>query len=105
VDAAADGEEGRWYARAGGYDAILLDLMLPGVDGMELLGRLRENRNHCPVLILTARGQVPDRVEGLNAGADDYLVKPFDFQELLARIYALIPPGSRPACISVWAFR
>jgi two-component system, OmpR family, response regulator len=91
VDLAADGEEGLFRAGEVDYDAILLDLMLPGLDGFEVLSRLREpGRRPVPVLVLTARDGVPDRVRGLNLGADDYLVKPFDLAEMLARVRALI---------------
>jgi two-component system OmpR family response regulator len=91
VDWAADGEEGLFKAGEIDYDAILLDLMLPGLDGFEVLKRLRERgRRTFPVLVLTARDAVPDRVRGLNLGADDYLVKPFDLEEMLARVRALI---------------
>ena len=71
------------------YDIIILDLMLPGMDGMTICKNLRSEGNHTPILILTAKGQLGDKVEGLNGGADDYLVKPFAFDELLARIRAL----------------
>ena len=91
VDSAADGEEGLFKAGEVDYDAILLDLMLPGLDGFEVLSRLREEGGRpVPVLVLTARDGVPDRVRGLNLGADDYLVKPFDLDEMLARVRALI---------------
>ncbi len=90
VDAAADGEEGLWYAGADTHDVIVLDLMLPGIDGLSLLQRLRKAGNRAHVLILTARDAVGDRVKGLNLGADDYLVKPFAFEELLARVRALV---------------
>jgi two-component system OmpR family response regulator len=89
VDAAEDGEEGLFKAESCGYDAILLDVMLPGIDGWELLRRLRKTKK-TPVLMLTARDAVKDRVRGLDTGADDYLVKPFDVDELLARVRALI---------------
>lgn len=89
VDAAADGPEGLAKASEAGYDAIILDGMLPGFDGWELLLRLRREKT-TPVLMLTARDAVPDRIRGLDAGADDYLTKPFDFDELLARLRALI---------------
>lgn len=72
------------------YDVIILDLMLPRIDGLEICHRLREENIHTPILILTAKGQLTKKVEGLNSGADDYLVKPFAFTELLARIRALI---------------
>jgi DNA-binding response OmpR family regulator len=90
VDATGDGEEGLWYARSGDYDVIVLDLMLPKLDGLTLLQRLREQGDPVHVLILTAKDTVDDRVRGLDVGADDYLVKPFAFEELLARVHALI---------------
>ncbi len=90
VDLAADGEEGLWYALGEDYDAIVLDLMLPKLDGLTLLARLRAGGKQAHVLILTARDAVEDRVRGLETGADDYLVKPFAFEELLARVNALI---------------
>ena len=90
VDATGDGQEALWYAGDENYDAIVLDLMLPGIDGLTLLRRLREAGNKTHVLILTAKDTLDDRVCGLNVGADDYLVKPFAFEELLARIRALI---------------
>jgi DNA-binding response OmpR family regulator len=90
VDATGDGAEGLWYAESGGYDVIVLDLMLPGIDGLELLRRLRTRGDTTHVLILTARDTVADRVAGLDLGADDYLVKPFAFDELLARLRALV---------------
>ena len=90
VDVAADGESGLWYALGNPYDVILLDLMLPKLDGLSLLAKLREEGRTDHVLILTAKDAVSDRVRGLEAGADDYLVKPFAFDELLARISALI---------------
>jgi len=90
VDRSADGEEGLWYAEANAYDAIILDVMLPKLDGLTVLRTLREKKNPAAVLILTARDRLADRVSGLDAGADDYLVKPFEFAELLARLRALI---------------
>jgi len=90
VDAAADGAEGFWYARSNPYDVIILDLMLPQMDGLTILRRLRDAGNPAHILILTARDAVSDRVRGLELGADDYLVKPFAFAELLARVRALI---------------
>jgi DNA-binding response OmpR family regulator len=90
VDRSADGEEGLWYAESNAYDAIILDVMLPKMDGLTLLRTLREKKNPAAVLILTARDRLEDRVSGLDAGADDYLVKPFEFAELLARLRALI---------------
>jgi len=90
VDAASDGEEGLWYAESNPYDVLILDLMLPKLDGLSLLGRLREKNTQTHVLILTARDATEDRVRGLDLGADDYLVKPFVFAELLARVRALV---------------
>jgi DNA-binding response OmpR family regulator len=90
VDVTGDGEEGLWYAMGEEYDAIVLDLMLPGMDGLALLEKLRSEGRQTHVLILTAKDTVADRVKGLDLGADDYLVKPFAFEELLARIHALI---------------
>ncbi len=90
VDSTGDGEEGYWFADAGAYDVIILDLMLPGMDGLSILERLRAEGNSAHVLILTAKDTVTDRVAGLDRGADDYLVKPFAFEELLARINALL---------------
>ena len=90
VDVAYDGESGYDLAVTEDYDVIVLDLLLPGIDGMEICRKLRADKIHTPILILTAKGQLEDKVKGLNAGADDYLVKPFAFAELLARIRALI---------------
>lgn len=89
VDISGDGQEGLWLAETNDYDAIVLDIMLPGIDGLTLLGRLRERGKNAHVLLLTARDTVADRVQGLQAGADDYLVKPFALEELLARVQAL----------------
>jgi two-component system, OmpR family, response regulator len=93
VDLAADGEEADHKARSIAYDAIVLDLMLPKKDGLTLLKGWRAAGMKAHVLVLTARAEVPDRVLGLNAGADDYLTKPFEFPELLARVRALIRRG------------
>ncbi|MBI1338105.1 MAG: response regulator [Phycisphaera sp.] len=90
VESAGDGEDGLWKARNTQPGVVVLDLMLPKVDGLTLLKRLRESDKQTPVLILTARGGVDDRVAGLNLGADDYLPKPFAFAELLARVGALV---------------
>jgi DNA-binding response OmpR family regulator len=90
VDASGDGEEGLALAEGSPYDAILLDLMLPKLDGFTILRRLRARGSAAAVLVLTARDQVPARVEGLDLGADDYLVKPFAFEELLARLRSVI---------------
>src|SRR5262245_34591666 len=80
-----NGEDGLFLAESEPFDVILLDLMLPGRDGLEVLGALRKRKMHTPVLVITAKDAVEDRVEGLESGADDYLVKPFAFPELLAR--------------------
>jgi DNA-binding response OmpR family regulator len=93
VDASGDGKEGLWYAEGNHYDVIILDLMLPGLDGLSILRRLREAGREDQVLILTAKDTVPDRVKGLDLGADDYLIKPFAFEELLARLRALVRRG------------
>jgi DNA-binding response OmpR family regulator len=89
VDVTGDGEEGLWYATSNDYDVVILDLMLPKVDGLTILRQLREKGRPTHVLILTAKDTVADRVRGLDQGADDYLVKPFAFEELLARVRAL----------------
>jgi two-component system, OmpR family, response regulator len=93
VDLAADGEEALWKASATDYAAMVLDVMLPGMDGSEVCRRLRADEHWVPIVMLTARTQVPDRVAGLDAGADDYLAKPFSFDELVARLRALIRRG------------
>ncbi len=101
ADIAATGEDALWMAGAHDYDAILLDVMLPGIDGFETCRRLRSNDIWAPVLMLTARDSVDDRVAGLDTGADDYLVKPFAFAELLARLRALVRRGDseRPSVL------
>lgn len=89
VDVAYDGIVGFDLASSESYDVIVLDLMLPGIPGLEIIKKLRSDKNHTPILILTAKGELDEKVAGLNLGADDYLVKPFAFAELLARIKAL----------------
>lgn len=89
VDVAYDGEAGYDLAVSENYDLIILDRLLPGMDGIEICNKLREAKNNTRILILTAKGQIIDKVEGLNSGADDYVTKPFAFEELLARIKAL----------------
>lgn len=89
VDAGGDGEEGLWYAQSNDYDVVILDLMLPRIDGLTVLRRLRAQGKQTHVLILTAKDTLEDRVRGLRSGADDYLVKPFALEELLARVQAL----------------
>jgi DNA-binding response OmpR family regulator len=88
VETALDGREGERLALRGGYDAIVLDLMLPGRDGLEILASVRQTTPNVPVIVLTARGEIDDRVQGLEAGAVDYLVKPFSLPELVARVRA-----------------
>jgi two-component system OmpR family response regulator len=107
ADLADRGEEALWMATAVGYDAIVLDVMLPGLDGFEVCRRLRDGSVWTPVLMLTARDAVDDRVAGLDAGADDYLSKPFSFEELLARLRALTrrAPVERPAVLEVGSLR
>ena len=90
VDVTGDGQEALWYAQSNQYDVIVLDVMLPGLDGLSILRSLRTAGRESHVLIITAKDAVADRVAGLNAGADDYLVKPFEFEELLARVQALV---------------
>jgi DNA-binding response OmpR family regulator len=90
VDVAYDGTSGFDLASSEPYDVVLLDRLLPGIDGLEICKKLRAQGNHAPILMLTAKGQIMDKVEGLNSGADDYLTKPFAFEELLARIKALV---------------
>src|SRR5580692_8530669 len=90
VDAAADGEEGDFKARTAEYDVIILDLMLPKIDGLTLLQKWRHDGVKAHILVLTARGGIEDKVKGLDLGADDYLTKPFELEELIARLRALI---------------
>ena len=103
VDLAYDGPTGFDLAVGEPYDLLVLDLMLPGLDGLEICRRLRSHAVHTPILILTAKGELSDKVVGLNTGADDYLTKPFAFTELLARVRALLrrPPHSLPQLLSV----
>lgn len=103
ADIASTGAEGVWLASEQEYDAVVLDVMLPDMTGVEVCKRLRVQGVWAPVLMLTARGEVEDRVAGLDAGADDYLVKPFAFDELLARLRAVIRRGAgrRPVVMTV----
>jgi two-component system OmpR family response regulator len=107
ADVAIKGEDALWMAQATEYDAIVLDVMLPGLDGFETCSRLRGHGVQAPVLMLTARDSVEDRVAGLDRGADDYLTKPFSFAELLARLRALgrRGPVDRPTVLEVGALR
>jgi two-component system, OmpR family, response regulator len=107
VDVAGSGEDALWMAGSTEYDAIVLDVMLPGIDGFETCRRLRSEGVWTPVLMLTARDAVEDRVAGLDSGGDDYLVKPFSFAELLARLRALTRRGEveRPAVLEVGQLR
>ena len=107
ADVAVRGEEALWMAQGAPYDAIVLDVMLPGLDGFATCRKLREDGVWAPVLMLTARDAVQDRVEGLDAGADDYLLKPFSFSELLARLRALVrrAPAERPTLLEVGDLR
>ena len=107
VDVSGRGEDALWMARAVSYDAIVLDVMLPGLDGLATCRTLRSEELWTPVLLLTARDSVASRVEGLDAGADDYLVKPFSFEELLARLRALTRrmPVERPAVLTAAGIR
>jgi two-component system OmpR family response regulator len=107
VDVADRGDDAVWMAHAVAYDAILLDVMLPGTDGFEVCKRLRDERVWSPILMLTARESVGDRVTGLDAGADDYLPKPFAFDELLARVRSLVrrAPTERPPVLEVGSLR
>ena len=96
VDVEADGTAGLQMAKGGEYDIVLLDVNLPGTDGITFVKELRRSRSDVPVIMVTARDSIQDRIEGLDGGADDYLVKPFSFEELLARMRALLRrPGSR----------
>jgi two-component system OmpR family response regulator len=107
VDVATSGENAVWMAASSAYDAVVLDVMLPGIDGFETCRRLRSQAVWAPILMLTARDGVDDRVAGLDSGADDYLTKPFAFRELLARLRALMRRGAveRPAVLAVASLR
>jgi len=107
VDVTERGEDALWMAGSTDYDAIVLDVMLPGIDGFETCSRLRKDDVWAPVLMLTARDSVEDRVAGLDGGADDYLTKPFSYSELFARLRALVRrgPAERPAVLEVGDLR
>jgi DNA-binding response OmpR family regulator len=103
VDLAADGEEAYQKIQANSYDLILLDLMLPKISGFDLIPRIREQKPSVPIIALTARASVEDRVQGLNLGCDDYLTKPFSFAELLARIQVQVRRGDPTAALELRA--
>jgi two-component system OmpR family response regulator len=107
TDVVTNGEDALWRAQATEYDAIVLDVMLPGIDGFEVCSRLRADGVWAPILMLTARDAIQDRVAGLDGGADDYLTKPFSYSELLARLRALVRRGpvERPAELQVGDLR
>ena len=107
VDVAGDGNEALWFAGSAAFDAIVLDAMIPAPDGFEVCRRLRANECWVPILMLTARDAVADRVAGLDAGADDYLTKPFSLVELLARLRAITrrEPAVRPVVLTVGGLR
>lgn len=90
VEIAEDGEIGEYLALSGIFDLVVMDGMLPEIDGLDVIKRMREEQVYCPVLMLTARSEVSDKIEGLKTGADDYMTKPFEMEELVARIYALL---------------
>ncbi len=104
VDIAPNGEDGLHFVLTESYDAAVIDIMLPGLDGLALIDEMRRKRVQIPVIVLSARGSVDDRIKGLQAGGDDYLVKPFAFSELAARVHALIRRATRasePTSLSV----
>jgi two-component system OmpR family response regulator len=107
ADVAVNGEDALWMTAATGYDVVVLDVMLPGIDGFETVRRLRAADQWAPVLMLTARGSLEDRVAGLNGGADDYMTKPFELGELVARLRALARRDAveRPAVLEVGTLR
>jgi len=107
ADIASSGEDALWMADSTPFDAVILDVVLPGIDGFEVCRTLRQRGVWAPIVMLTARGAVGDRVTGLDAGADDYLTKPFSFAELLARLRALTRRGAgeRPAIVEVGSLR
>lgn len=98
TDGCYDGEEALYFMKESLYDLVILDRMLPGMDGLSVLQEIRQSGSHVPIILLTALGTISNKIEGLNSGADDYLVKPFDFDELLARIRCLLrrPPQIMP---------
>src|SRR6267154_5632953 len=107
ADITRTGEDALWMSAAASYDAVVLDVMLPGMDGFETLTELRKAGRWTPVLMLTARDSIEDRIAGLDVGADDYLTKPFSFAELLARLRAIVRRGEveRPTIVEVGDLR
>ena len=107
ADVAINGEDALWMTGATSYDAVVLDVMLPGIDGFETLRRLRAQEQWTPVLMLTARGALDDRLAGLDGGADDYMTKPFELKELAARLRAIVrrEPVARPPVLQVGGLR
>jgi len=107
VDSTDNGRDGLWYAKSGEHDVILLDILLPNINGIEILQALRASDNHVPVLLLTALDEVDQRIRGLDEGADDYLVKPFAIAELIARVRALVRRsfGDGTSVIEIGALR
>src|SRR6476469_5321789 len=107
VDVAEDGERALYLTGVNAYDAVVLDVMIPAPDGLEVCRNMRESKSTVPILMLTARDSVDDKIAGLDAGADDYLAKPFEFGELLARLRALLRrgPAGRPPELSVGDLR
>lgn len=101
VDIAFTGPDGYDFASTENYDLIILDRMLPEMDGMQICSKLRQKKNHTPILMLTAKGQIGDKVQGLNAGADDYMTKPFAFAELIARVKALTRRQKNPVVTDI----
>ncbi|MEJ2008480.1 MAG: response regulator transcription factor [Acidobacteriota bacterium] len=101
VDIVPDGQEALYMAEEYDYDLLLLDLVLPKMDGLQVLKQIRTQKKHLPVLVLTGRGQVEDRVKGLDFGADDYMTKPFAFRELTARVRALLRRGNGPSSFTI----
>ena len=101
VDSVLDGEEALDYLEYSEYDLVILDIMMPKVDGFEVIKKLRDKGNHTSVLMLTARDSADDKVKGLDLGADDYIVKPFDFNELMARIRAVMRRNTATVRISL----
>lgn len=97
IDTCLDGEKALEYINNSSYDVIIMDIMMPKLDGLSVLRQIRHDNNKTPVLLLTAKYTLQDRVTGLNSGADDYLVKPFEFEELIARIYALVRRSKQQA--------